>query len=59
MERNRIRRRLRAIFAEAAPTLPLGSYQVGVGPRGRDLSFGELRAYVHQALEALGPEERR
>jgi ribonuclease P protein component len=44
--RNRWRRRLRAIAAEAAPELPPGAYLLGVGPDIRGLHFDELRERV-------------
>lgn len=51
--RNRIRRRLRAIVSELAPQLAPGAYLVGVAPEATSLSFGELKAIVSDALEAV------
>ncbi|MGH9129214.1 MAG: ribonuclease P protein component [Acidimicrobiales bacterium] len=57
--RNQIRRRLRGIFAEAAPTLPAGSYLVSVTPQAGRSSFVDLRTYVYQAVEALSKQGAR
>lgn len=51
--RNRIRRRLRAIFTELAPQLPPGTYLVGAGPAVLDLDYGDLRRTVCTALANL------
>jgi ribonuclease P protein component len=51
VDRNRVRRRLRAVVAELA--LPGGDYLVSVGPEAADLPFSELRALVTSAFEAL------
>jgi ribonuclease P protein component len=50
VERNRHRRRLRAIALEASPSLPPGAYLVGVDAGVRDLSFQELRTRVMEAM---------
>ena len=49
--RNRLRRRMRAIMAEEAPTLPVGAYVVSTGPTGPMLDFDELKVAMSQALE--------
>ena len=49
--RNRLRRRLRAIVSEQAPTLPVGAYVVSTGPGGPLLGFDELKVAMSQALE--------
>jgi ribonuclease P protein component len=49
--RNRIRRQLRAIVSELAPSLPTGAYVVRVGPDGPGLGFEELKVAMRQALE--------
>ena len=49
--RNRLRRRMRAIMAEQAPSLPVGAYVVSTGPTGRTLGFDELKVAMSQALE--------
>jgi len=54
--RNRIRRRLRAIVREVEPLLQPGAYLVGAGPEASSMSYGELKATVCEALDAL---ERR
>ena len=51
--RNRVRRRLRAIVAEAAP--PPGDYLIGVTPAGADLPSSQLRTHVGAALDRLAP----
>lgn len=57
VERNLIRRRLRAIFAEVAPALPRGSYLVSVSPGARRAGFADLRRWARLAVEALGTGE--
>ncbi|MBW3615247.1 MAG: ribonuclease P protein component [Actinobacteria bacterium] len=49
--RNRLRRQLRAAFADACPGP--GAYLMGVGPEAARLSFGELGVLVRTALHAL------
>lgn len=51
VERNRCRRRLRAVAYELAPSLPPGAYLIGVEPDVRDVSFQELRRRVIEAVE--------
>lgn len=51
--RNRLRRRLRMIVAEAAP--PPGDYLIGVAPAGADLASSQLRVHVAEALQVLRP----
>jgi ribonuclease P protein component len=58
VERNRLRRRLRAICAEAGAPLMPGSYLVSVAPGASQLTFRELRGYVYQALVAMAATER-
>ena len=53
MVRNRLRRRLRAVFSELAPQLAPGAYLVGAAPEAVTLSFGELQAIVTEACEAV------
>ena len=50
--RNRLRRRLRAIVAELAPSLPPGAYLVSTGPAATGLRFDELRMAMGRALES-------
>ena len=54
VERNRLRRRLRAILNELAPQLRPGAYLIGAAPEAAQLRFGELRATMIRAIEALG-----
>jgi ribonuclease P protein component len=49
--RNRLRRRLRAIMLEEAPSLPIGAYVVRVGPTGPTWGFDELKVAMSRALE--------
>jgi len=49
--RNRLRRRMRAIMAEQASSLPVGAYVVSTGPGGSKLGFDELKVAMSQALE--------
>jgi ribonuclease P protein component len=49
--RNRLRRRMRAVMAERAPSLPVGAYVVSTGPAGPMLDFDELKVAMSQALE--------
>jgi ribonuclease P protein component len=54
--RNRLRRRLRAIFVEidrSARALPAGDYLVRVRPGASDLSFDELRHHLAEAIDEL------
>jgi len=49
--RNRVRRRLRSIICEQAPSLPDGAYVVRTGRSGPSLRFDELKVAMSQALE--------
>jgi len=51
--RNRIRRRLRAIIREVGAQLRPGAYLFGASAAASSLSYGDLRATVCQALNAL------
>ena len=53
--RNRLRRRLRAVFAELADRADLapGTYLVSTGPEAATLDYGELRDIVHKAVSQL------
>ncbi len=55
VERNRLRRRLRALITAAAPRLPPGSYLVGAAPDAIHLTFPELQTMLTQAISAAGP----
>lgn len=59
VERNRCRRRLRAIVQEAAAAVPPGVYLIGVEPDVRNLSFQELRRRVTEAMKRASSEGER
>jgi len=48
--RNRWRRRLRAIVAEASPRLTPGAYLIGVAPQSAELTYSELRDRVIDSM---------
>jgi ribonuclease P protein component len=52
--RNRCRRRLRAIAAEASTDLAPGAYLIGVGRGIVDLRYGELREQVIETMRRAG-----
>jgi ribonuclease P protein component len=54
VQRNRLRRRLRAIVGQLTPQLQPGDYLFSAAPRAAELSAGELRSTVMGALEAGG-----
>jgi ribonuclease P protein component len=58
VERNRLRRRLRALVADLAPQLAAGAYLIGAAPEAASLSSGELGARVSEAVEAVGARRR-
>jgi ribonuclease P protein component len=51
--RNRLRRRLRSLFAEQAPGLAPGTYLLGAAPAAATLDHGELRRTLSTALTDL------
>ena len=51
VQRNRLRRRLRAIVAERAADLPVGAYLVRSSDGGPALDFDELKVAMSQALD--------
>ncbi|MBW3643921.1 MAG: ribonuclease P protein component [Actinobacteria bacterium] len=57
VERNRVRRRLRALVAEAAAQLRPGAYLVGTAPRAARSSYQGLRDDLRRALAQLGHGE--
>lgn len=61
VRRNRTRRRLRAVVAEAyrAEELEPGSYLVSVGRGAGELPFGELRAAARDALLSVSSARER
>jgi ribonuclease P protein component len=57
VERNRVRRRLRAVLTQGDLVLQPGSYLVGASPEARTVSFQALRRSLRQAVErAVGPD---
>ncbi len=52
VERNRLRRRLRAIVATEASNLAPGSYLVGAAPEAAGLGVEELQTILRQAMQA-------
>ncbi len=50
VDRNRLRRRLRAAVHDGADRLESGAYLVSVGPEARHLSFEELRSTVQWVM---------
>jgi ribonuclease P protein component len=50
VERNRLRRRLRAIFRELP--VPSGAYLLAAGPEAATLPTAQLRSHVRQAIDA-------
>jgi ribonuclease P protein component len=51
VERNRVRRRLRAVVAETSAALPPGAYLIGTDQGVRGLPFQELRTKVIEAMQ--------
>jgi len=51
VQRNRLRRRMRAIVADRAAGLPTGAYLVRGGPGGPALEFDELKVAMSRAVE--------
>jgi ribonuclease P protein component len=58
VERNRCRRRLRAIAAEVAPGLAPGAYLIEVRPGAERYGFQELRERVFEAIQRVRTEPR-
>ena len=58
VERNRLRRRLRAIVAETADGVPPGAYLIAAGPEAAGTGFEELKRTVAAAMTSA-TEERR
>lgn len=50
VERNRLRRRLRAAFVELGA--PSGAYLLSAGPEAATLSVAQLRTHLRQAIDA-------
>jgi ribonuclease P protein component len=51
VQRNLLRRRMRAILAEQAGDLRIGAYVVRSSPAGPALEFNELKVAMSQAVE--------
>ena len=58
VERNRLRRRLRAIVAEVATGMPPGAYLVAAGPEAGGIGFEELKRIVAAAMTSASEERR-
>ena len=56
VERNRIRRRLRAALLQVTPPIRSGAYLVGTDPEVADLSFDELIHTLTGALSRAGAQ---
>lgn len=56
VERNRCRRRLRAVIRELVADMPPGAYLIGAGPGAGDLAFRELRERVFEAVRRASEE---
>lgn len=52
--RNRLRRRLRAMFDGLSSDLPQGMYLVKCDIRAKDLSYDELHTQLREALRGAG-----
>jgi ribonuclease P protein component len=58
--RNKVRRRLRAIFSDGGPDrVPDGAYLVAVRPGAGELSYRELSEHVHRSLSEIAKREAR
>jgi RNase P protein component len=53
VRRNRVRRRLRAVVAEAAPRMAAGTYLVAAGERAAEADIGVMREMMGTALRGL------
>lgn len=57
VERNRVRRRLRAVLTQGDLVLRPGCYLVGASPEARTAPFEALRGSLRRAVErAVGPD---
>lgn len=53
VQRNQVRRRLRALVSDLAPELEPGAYLIGAAAEAVPLSHGELRSHLSRALSGL------
>ncbi|MGA2836889.1 MAG: ribonuclease P protein component [Acidimicrobiales bacterium] len=51
VQRNLLRRRMRAIVSDRSGELPVGAYLVRSGPTGPSLDFNELKVAMSRAIE--------
>lgn len=58
VERNRLRRRLRAVMSELGAELVPGAYLVEAAPEAASRPYGELQEIVSRAVEDLVGEGR-
>ena len=58
VQRNLLRRRMRAIVSDRATDLPIGAYVVRSTPAGTTLDFKELKVAMSQALEKATSRSR-
>ena len=54
VQRNLVRRRLRAVVAEFVSEMPPGAYLLSVGKAAKTPEIGEMRTMMAEALAALG-----
>jgi ribonuclease P protein component len=57
--RNQLRRRLRAVVAEASGSLAPGAYLVAAGPEAAGLPYEDLKAQVTASMTAASQGRRR
>jgi ribonuclease P protein component len=56
--RNRLRRRMRSVVAEASGSLAPGAYLVAAGPEAADLPYENLKAQVATAMTSASRARR-
>ena len=59
VERNRLRRRLRAVMSELSPQIRPGAYLIAAGRPATDVSYQELKAMMSTALHDLGSGDEK
>jgi len=57
VQRNHLRRRLRAAVAETAPAMAPGAYLVAAGPEATACGFEELKRTVAAAMASASEEQ--